>query len=79
MITCRELIEFLDDYVDENLSEERRREFEEHLAVCPDCVAYIDSYEKTVELTKRAYRQQDELPEDVPDELVRAVIKSVKR
>lgn len=30
-------IELLNDYLDESLAAERRRELEEHIAVCPDC------------------------------------------
>src|SRR4029079_14016317 len=42
MITCRELIDFLDDYVANDMEPSRRRTVDEHLAVCPECVRYVD-------------------------------------
>lgn len=54
MLTCREVVEFLNDYLDGELSEDRRREFERHLADCPDCTAYLETYRLTVELSKGA-------------------------
>jgi hypothetical protein len=36
-MTCHEMDEYLDDWVDETLSEARKREVGAHLAVCADC------------------------------------------
>lgn len=77
MITCREFIEFLDDFLSESLPEEQRRQFEKHLTVCPDCAAYMDSYEKTVELM-RTLADCEEPPVDIPEELVRAIARVIK-
>ncbi len=77
MITCREFIEFLDDFLSESIPEEQRRQFEEHLTVCPDCAAYMDSYEKTVELM-RALADCEEPPVGIPEELVRAIARAIK-
>lgn len=71
MMTCRELTEFLDDYVAGALATERRAVFEEHLAVCPDCRNYLASYQRTMGLVKRT---EEAVPRDVPDKLVRAVL-----
>jgi anti-sigma factor RsiW len=74
-MTCHELIEFLDRYVEETVSEEERREFDRHLAVCPACVAYVDGYRATIELTRTALAAPDDLvPGTVPEELVAAVL-----
>src|SRR5438128_4830644 len=43
-MTCRELIEFLIDYLDGTLAPQERERFDAHLAVCPACVRYLDSY-----------------------------------
>jgi anti-sigma factor RsiW len=73
-ITCRELIEFLIDYVDGALPEERRTEFERHLKVCPSCRNYLDSYRMTIKLGKAALTPSDEPASGVaPEGLVRAV------
>jgi len=78
-ITCREFIEFLMDYISGELPEDQRSEFVEHLAVCPSCVAYMNTYLHTVELGREAFSDIDApLPEDVPDELVRAILDAKK-
>ena len=74
-ITCREFIEFLMDYLEAALPEEQRREFDLHMAMCPACVAYLKSYRQTVAAGKTALAGPDErLPEEIPDELVRAIL-----
>ncbi len=73
-MTCRELIEFLDRYRDGELAAEERTEFEAHLARCPYCVDYLESYERTVRLGQTRFRDPDAaLPEGVPEELMAAI------
>ena len=43
-MTCREIADFLLAYLDGELSAGWRRAFEAHLAECPQCVDYIESY-----------------------------------
>jgi anti-sigma factor RsiW len=73
-ITCRELIEFLGEYVDGTLSPPMRREFERHLNVCPSCVAYVESYRRTIRMGKTLLNASSEPATDVaPESLVAAV------
>ena len=52
-------------------------EFERHLTACPSCVAYLKSYEQTMQLGQSlAAADSDELPEDVPEDLVAAILKA---
>ncbi len=75
MITCRELIEFLIDYTDGALPADERKRFEEHLSVCPSCVAYLKSYLKTIELGREALGSEDKsVPAGMPESLLRAVM-----
>ncbi|HVS03209.1 MAG TPA: zf-HC2 domain-containing protein [Thermoanaerobaculia bacterium] len=77
MLTCRELLDFLDDYRQDRLTAAERTRFEQHLAVCADCVAYLESYERSLELTRRALRApDDEVPAEVPADLVTAILAS---
>ena len=71
MLTCRELTEFLDDYIDGALAADRRAVFDGHLAVCPDCRNYLASYRATVRLVKAA---REAPMQGVPEELIRAVV-----
>jgi anti-sigma factor RsiW len=74
-VTCRELTDFLMDYLDGALSEGQRVCFEEHLAECPDCVAYLSSYREAIRLGKTACEADDgSITADVPEELVHAVL-----
>ena len=73
-MTCRELVEFLMDYLDEQLAEPERLCFEEHLGECPDCVAYLATYREAVRLGKEACAAGDAIPAEVPEDLVRAVL-----
>ncbi len=73
-ITCRELIEFLMDYIDGTLPPARRAEFDRHLAVCPSCVAYVESYRQTVRLGRMSMTASDAPADTVaPRRLVEAI------
>ena len=40
-VVCRKAVELVTDYLDDALSQARRRRFEAHLAHCPDCPEYL--------------------------------------
>lgn len=76
-MTCKELSAFLMDYLDGALTYEVRAVFEQHLAVCPECRAYLSSYETTIELGRSALLgPAGASPEPPPAELVAAVVAS---
>ena len=77
-MTCREFAEFLDAFLAGTLPAEQAAAFQRHLAVCADCVAYLDSYRRTVDAC-RGLRDQDTLPPDVPGELVDAILRSLEQ
>jgi anti-sigma factor RsiW len=74
-IPCSEVLEFLWAYVSGELPPERAYEFDRHLSVCPSCVAYLNSYRKTVELSRESFQEEEELPE----ELIQAVLAARRR
>jgi anti-sigma factor RsiW len=79
-LSCRDVADFLMAYDDGELTASERQEFDAHLAVCPDCVAYLASYRATVALGKRAFADEDADAEDhVPEELVQAVLAARRR
>nr|MBA3304102.1 zf-HC2 domain-containing protein [Acidimicrobiia bacterium] len=41
-LVCRDLVEVVSDWLDGALSAAERAEVEEHLAICPGCVAYVE-------------------------------------
>jgi anti-sigma factor RsiW len=80
-ITCHELLDFLHLYLEDELPEGRRTEFDRHLAVCDPCRAYIRQYEEAIKLGKAAFAPDlaDALPGDTPEELVQAILKTRRR
>lgn len=73
MLSCREFVEFLDDYLAGELPQDVAARFDEHLALCPSCVAYAESYRTTRELARRSL-SAEALGQDVPDELIAAIL-----
>ena len=74
-LTCRELAEFLADYLAGELAAGPLADFEWHLARCPNCVAFVSTYRETRELARAALGAADApVPEAVPEDLVRAVL-----
>ena len=73
-ITCHELLDFLYHYLENELPEERRVEFDRHLAVCDACREYIRRYRETIRLGRSAY--SDQSGTDLPEELVRAILQA---
>lgn len=71
-ITCRQLIDFIVEYVDGALDEASKYELERHLGVCPSCRNYLESYRTTMSLAKIS--MTDEPLDDVPDELVERIL-----
>lgn len=79
-ISCRELIDFIGEYLDGMLAAPQRFEFERHLAVCPSCVAYLDGYRKVVALGQAASAGCDDpATAAFPEGLVRAVLAARKQ
>lgn len=76
-MTCRELVEFLDSYLDGELVPTEIAEFERHLKVCDACVRYVDSYKRSVVLGRQALASTpDDVPREVPEDLVAAILRA---
>jgi anti-sigma factor RsiW len=77
-MNCREFTEFLHDFLFGDLSADERAVFDQHLAECPWCVAYLDSYRKTLQLEQAAFAVPEGAPPpaDAPEELIQAILKA---
>ena len=73
-MTCQQLIDFIMSYLDDELPEDQRAEFDRHMAVCPPCVNYLRTYEKSVLLAKACANES--VPDEVPESLVQAILAS---
>jgi len=56
-MNCEQLIQYLSDYIDRNLSEELAQEARQHLATCRNCHIVLDTTRQTIQLCKGAGRQ----------------------
>ena len=76
-MTCRELADFIMDYLSGELPPDVRSAFDNHLTLCPACVNYLAAYKATIELNRQVFRQPD-APADaepaVPEDLVKAIL-----
>ncbi len=76
-MTCRELVEFLNHYLDGSLSSEPRTALDHHLSTCQECRAYLKSYQATIQLGQATFcGAGNKIPDEVPEELVQAVLKA---
>ena len=58
-LTCQELVELVTDYLEGTLPEGERARFDEHLAECPGCDAYVEQMRTTVRLAGATERLQE--------------------
>lgn len=78
LLTCRQLIDFLDDYVEGTQPPDVRAAFEAHLGVCKACRDYLATYRDTIRLTQAA-GDSDATTSGAPADLVRAILKARTR
>lgn len=76
MITCAEFESFILAYIEDELPIRQRRVFELHLKVCRECRDYLAAYRRTIALGKAAMTDDPaaNVPEDVPEDLIKAVL-----
>lgn len=74
---CREIVDLLNLYVDDELDAEARAAFDKHFELCPPCVDFLKNYQKAIELGQTAARKSsaDQLPESVREHLRSFLIK----
>lgn len=75
--TCRQMTDLVLGYLTGKLSPSVKREFEQHLALCPDCMNFLNTYKKTVAVTKSV--QQSDLPARVRDNILSFLRKRMRR
>jgi len=72
-IACQEFVALLGEYIDGDLSAQRRSRMDAHRAGCAQCAAYHRSYAATVKLVNAA-GAEPEGAETAPPDLVRSII-----
>jgi anti-sigma factor RsiW len=67
---CRQMVELMTEYLEDALSPRDRVRFEEHIAGCDGCRAYLEQMRTTMRLAGRI--PDEPIPERLQDELLRA-------
>ncbi len=49
--TCKQMTDLIFKYLNDNLGPRLQKDFKRHLAICPDCIAFLNTYRKTIALT----------------------------
>jgi anti-sigma factor RsiW len=80
-MTCREFVDFLMEYLEGGLEPQARTTFEDHMDDCPACVTYLDTYRETVQLGRQILCDPPDspVPDDVPEDLVAAILAARRR
>lgn len=72
-LTCKRLVlDALVDYEDGTMGRPVREEFERHLALCPPCLKFLDSYRATGKALTHLK------PREIPPALARTVLEFVR-
>jgi hypothetical protein len=70
MMMCEQFVELVTEYLEDAMDADTRQRFEEHLALCPGCVTYLDQIRDTVRQAGRL--QPQDLSPAARDHLLRA-------
>ena len=75
MLTCKEFLAELSDYLDENVDAAVKAKLEQHIALCPNCWVVCDTTKRTIKIYKgmEAY----DMPADVESRLLLALEKKM--
>ena len=69
-LSCREVVELVTEYLEGALPPDVRRRFEEHLAGCDGCTAYLEQMRETIRVVGAL--SEEHLDPAAREELVRA-------
>lgn len=71
-MNCRDFVDFLMAYLNDELPVATRDAFRLHIVDCPPCVNFLDTYAETIKLEKGAYDSIEY--DDIPPQLVQAIL-----
>ena len=71
MLTCKDFLSELNEYLDESVDAEVRAKLEQHITECPNCWVITDTTRKTVRIYKGM--EPYPIPPDVETRLMQAL------
>jgi anti-sigma factor RsiW len=75
LLTCKEFLSELSDYLDENVDAEVKARLEQHIALCPNCWVVCDTTKRTIKIYKGM--EPYKIPGDVESRLMAALDKKM--
>jgi len=75
LLTCKDFLNELSDYLDESIDAELRAKLEKHITECPNCWVITDTTRKTIQIYKGVDRYP--IPADVEERLMKALEKKM--
>ncbi len=71
MVTCKQFLQELNDYLDPNVDATIKANLEAHVNKCPNCFVIVDTTLKTLQVYKGM--EQKAIPEEVEARLWKAI------
>jgi anti-sigma factor (TIGR02949 family) len=75
LLTCKQFLQELNDFLDESLDPELRREIERHVTECPNCFVLCDTTKRTLRVFKGM--EAHPVPAEVQQRLLQALQKKI--
>lgn len=63
MVICRDVVENIMDYIDNELDLKTLRVLEDHMGECPECQAFVNTYKRMLDLSGKMKEQTFVTPE----------------
>ena len=73
MLTCKQFLGELNDFLDDSVSEEMKAHWQRHVNECPNCFVIVDTTKKTLQVYKGC------TPQSIPDDVKTRLWKALER
>jgi anti-sigma factor RsiW len=73
LLTCKDFLRELSDYLDESIDAELRAKLEKHITECPNCWVIADTTRRTIQI----YKGMDPYP--VPQEVEKRLMVALEK
>src|SRR5690348_16345322 len=77
MLTCKQFLNELSEYLDDTLDPETKAELHRHVSECPNCWVVCNTTEKTIKVYKGMDPQP--IPPDIENRFLAALMEKCKR
>ena len=73
MLTCKEFLKEIGDFLDEGIDAELKAKLEKHILECPNCWVIFDTMKKTIQI----YKGMDAVP--IPADVEARLMEAIER